>query len=313
MHGFEHPSALAQLPVAELIHPEHRQRYDEFKRQLAASGSARLDSVDRRRDGSAVELEVRGSLLDRPRGAARTLAVLTDVTQRQQALQRQAQLARKALLAQEDERARVSRELHDELGQILTAVRLEVLLLQKEGLADEVRRQGLATAMQMITQAADELRRVCKGLRPPLLDDLGLEPAVRSLAEEFAERSGVRVYLEIRLDDTMEGPDALPGEVALCAYRVLQESLNNVRRHAEAREVNIALAGSIDEGLLLSIYDDGKGFAPQDEDAEGRYGIAGMRERAALVGGELQIRSVPGEGTRVVFRLPGATPKEKRR
>jgi signal transduction histidine kinase len=299
--------------VAELIHPDHRHDYDEFKRQMSGLGSARLDGVGRRRDGSAVELEVRGALLDRPQGEARALAILTDVTQRRQALQRQAQLARKALLAQEDERARVSRELHDELGQILTAVRLEVLLLQKEGLDEGARREGLSTAMQMITQAADELRRVCKGLRPPLLDDLGLEPAVRSLVEEFAERTGVRVDLEVRLDDAVDGPGALPGEVALGAYRVVQESLNNVRRHAEAREVNIALSGSIEEGLLLSIYDDGKGFEPKDEDAEGRYGIAGMRERASLVGGELHIRSVPGEGTRVVFRLPGTNPKEQRR
>ena len=141
---------------------------------------------------------------------------------------------------------------------------------------------------------------MCKGLRPPLLDDLGLEPAVRQLVQEFQE------YASVDADLVVELPDELPPlapEVALCAYRVLQEALTNVHRHAAAKQVSIAIVGH-DAGLTMSVYDDGRGFDPADRSALSHFGITGMRERAKLVNGTIELRSVPHQGTRVKLRVP---------
>jgi len=152
--------------------------------------------------------------------------------------------------------------------------------------------------VELVETAAGQLRHVCKGLRPPLLDDLGLEPAVQLLVDDFAERTGLTVDYHVDLD---EAETRLPPEVALCAYRILQESLTNVSRHAQAKQVMVSLVRRRNT-LIASLYDDGRGFDVRELGAKvGCCGIAGMRERAHLVQGKVEIRSVPGNGTRVVF------------
>ena len=284
----------------ELLSPESQGRLDNFNAQLEAFGSADVEMCNHRKDGTRLDLEVRGTPFDYG-GTPHVLAVLTDVTELKQAVRRQALLSRKVLMAQEEERARVSRDLHDELGQILTAVRLELGCLHKtaEGVCPDLSGSFFG-AVDMVENAARELRRICIGLRPPLLDDLGLEPAVRLLLKEFRLRSGSTVHLKIALNEDLR---PTPAEVALCTYRVLQESLNNVTRHAGAESINISLISS-DVELALSVYDDGVGFDMQDRQAVGGSGIVGMRERAYLVGGTLDIRSEPHQGTRVILRIP---------
>ncbi len=228
-----------------------------------------------------------------------------EMVQRKKAEQALQLLSRKVLMAQEGERARLSRELHDELGQRLTALRLELGWLKKatpEWAPDAA--VALANSTELVEKAADELRALCKGLRPTLLDDLGLEPAVRGLVDEFEERFGIKTELVIQLDDDIAG---LTPEVGLCTYRILQESLTNVGRHAQASTVRIVLQRAADE-LRLAIIDDGKGFS-ENESAELRgSGLAGMRERASLVNGTLETHSAPGKGTRVDLRVPLAKP-----
>lgn len=211
-----------------------------------------------------------------------------------------AKLSGKVLMAQEEERARLSRDLHDELGQLLTAMRLEMGWLGKKlGTAAGQEKGLFNNTVELVENATGELRRICRGLRPPLLDDLGLEPAMRLLAEEFEERTGILVGLDIRLD---EQGVKVPHEVALCSYRILQEALTNISRHARAKRVDVTI-GSEAGTLELEVRDDGVGFELDDlEDMRG-WGIEGMRERANLVGGTVRIRAGRNRGTRVVFRV----------
>lgn len=298
MHGWG-PGELDGMRVFEIIAPSSHGSYETFKSHPDEAGIFRTAATNRRADGTPIDVEVRGSRF-RVGAKRRMLAILTDVTERNRAVQRLGMLSRKALMAQEEERARVSRDLHDELGQLLTASRFELGWLQKHAaeMPDEVS-NALARAIEAVEKSADELRRICRGLRPPLLDDLGLEPAVRLLAQEFEERTGLEVDMETQVDEAQP----VRMEVALCTYRVLQESLNNVGRHASARSVDISLMVSSRE-LKLSVYDDGKGFDVEALADDGGVGIAGMRERASLVGGSVRIRSAPSEGTRVVLQIP---------
>lgn len=215
----------------------------------------------------------------------------------ERALQKLAKLSRQVLEAQEEERARVSRDLHDELGQLLTAVRLELAMAERS--AGQGAAASIQSAQQAVHQAAEEVRRICQGLRPPLLDDLGLEPAVRWLVEEFQKRTGVAVKLHVELDDAQP----VPASVGLCTYRVLQEALNNVGRHAQAAVVEVTLA-SERGSLALSVCDDGRGFDPEEARSSQGCGLAGMRERAGLAGGTVALWSAHLQGTRVLLRIP---------
>jgi|GEM_PF-547953 len=296
MHGVA-PGELDGRSMVDLIAAGYRHLYVNFKKTGATGAVFRVDSKHVRRDGSLLDVEVRATRFMHG-GEQRMLVILADVTERNRALQRLEHLSREVLMAQEEERARVSRDLHDELGQLLTASRIELGLFEKRAAGAGLEaRDAMQNAVVLVEKAADELRRICRGLRPPLLDDLGLEPAVRLLVREFEDRTGIESHLQVSFD---EAQPELSGEVSLCAYRILQEALNNVSRHSEASTVDIALSRSPGE-LVLSVRDDGKGFDPA-ELGQG-CGIAGMRERAGLVNGSVEIHSARSQGTRVVFRV----------
>jgi len=298
MHGYA-SGELDGVCVQDLIAEDFRSSLEDCKERCAQGESPRWDSVHVRPNGTRLEVEVRASAL--PRGLdERFVLIVTDVTERQRTILRLGQLSRKIMMAQEEERARVSRELHDELGQLLTAARLELSWLRKQASTNGQQLEEVAAqSTRLVEQAADELRRICRGLRPPVLDDLGLEPAAVQLTREFRERTSADVQLVADLEDDA----ALPAEVALCVYRVLQESLNNVGRHSQASNVTVQLvreAGSVE----LEVTDDGIGFDPEQVDAGRGFGLAGMQERAGLVGGRLSISSQPGTGTKVSLHLP---------
>ncbi len=297
MHGWE-PDALDGTEITELITPGSRHLYRAFKDRQEGAGVFRADAVHQRKDGTLIDVEVRGSRFSTD-AERRMLAIVTDVTERKRVVERLGLLSRKALMAQEEERARVSRDLHDELGQLLTASRFELGWLQRHTAEmPEEASNALGRTVEAVEKSADELRRICRGLRPPLLDDLGLEPAIRLLAQEFEERTGLKVDLETQMDESID----VSKEVALCAYRIAQEAFNNISRHADARSVDVSLVGSSKE-VMLSVYDDGRGFEVEEPSADGGVGITGMRERTSLVGGSLEIRSAPSQGTRVVLRV----------
>jgi two-component system sensor histidine kinase UhpB len=202
--------------------------------------------------------------------------------------------ARRALAAQEAERLRVAQELHDEIGQTLTAVMIEA---ERATAADPAHAsRTLERVAVSVHESLEELRRIARELRPEALDDLGLVNALIALCSRVDLQGSLRVRRELQ-----PGLPALSDEIELVVYRVAQESLTNALRHAEADTATLTLAA--EPGIVtLTIADDGRGLPAQPPPVHA--GIPGMRERALLVGGELSIDSRPGEGTRVRLSVP---------
>ena len=207
-----------------------------------------------------------------------------------------------AMRAQEEERRRLARDLHDEVNQALTAI-----LLRLEALAHETppeRAPEVAELKRLVNQAMDELLNLARQLRPSALDDHGLVPAVETQLKRFSARTGVEVSLNAEGD-----PDLLPEDVQTAIYRILQEALANIGRHAGATAVSVDIEA--DDGRLeLRVRDDGAGFDPgaltrggQSDGPGAGLGLSGMVERARLAGGELDVRSAPGGGTTVTLRI----------
>jgi signal transduction histidine kinase len=199
----------------------------------------------------------------------------------------------------EAERRRLSRELHDETAQVFSAVKMELGVL-REGLAP-AEQPRLDQVLGLIDEGIRTIRNVTNDLRPSLLDDLGLLPALRSLAAEFAERSGIEAGFS--------APATLPGlssEAELALFRALQEALSNVARHAEATAVEIGLSASGGR-VLLRVRDDGRGFPPgpvEGYERRGHMGLAGMRERISALGGSVQAQGATGGGAELEVSVP---------
>ena len=199
--------------------------------------------------------------------------------------------AARALSAQEEERHRVAQELHDEIGQTLTAVLLELKQLGRD--APAPLREGVARAQEMTRGSLDEIRRIARRLRPGVLDELGLVAALRSLATEVTEPADLEASVQLDVDLPPLGHDA-----ELVIYRVAQEALTNVVRHARADWAHLGLRVE-DGAVVLTVRDDGRGLRGAAEGA----GIRGMRERALLVGAELEVRPARTGGTVVELRV----------
>jgi two-component system sensor histidine kinase UhpB len=209
------------------------------------------------------------------------------------------QLPRQILQAQEAERHRLARDLHDEAAQALTSLLVHLRLLERAHTPEEA--QGRVHELRQLTaQALEEVRRVALDLRPTILDDLGLGPALAWRVDELNKVDGMNATIQITGLD-----DRLPREIELVLYRVGQEALSNVARHARATQVTVWLQRQPD-GVMLTIADNGRGFdptAPRCDDGHG-LGLLGMRERLGMIGGELQIRSTAGQGTEIVACAP---------
>ena len=202
---------------------------------------------------------------------------------------------RRVLEAQENERLRIARELHDDIGQTLTATAIEA---ERAAVTPGVEKEAaLRRAASTVRASLDDVRRIARELRPEALDDLGLVNALLSLCRRVDTQSGVEVRARIA-----DGLPALTREVELVVYRVAQEGLTNVIRHADARHCQVALHGA-DGAIVLTITDDGVGLPPREALDDGN-GVIGMRERALLVGGRLDLRPGPGAGTQVVLEIP---------
>jgi two-component system, NarL family, sensor histidine kinase DevS len=202
---------------------------------------------------------------------------------------------RRVVEAQELERARLARELHDETGQALTSILLGLKHLDDVVETAEARR-ATASIRELVASTLQDVRRLAVELRPSALDDFGLVPAVERLASNVAEQSELVVDLEARLGD-----DRLPPEAETALYRIVQEALTNVVKHADAHRVSITLVRK-EGAAVVVIEDDGKGFDP-DGVRSGALGFVGMRERVELVGGRLTVESSPGAGTTLVAEV----------
>src|SRR3954468_1200755 len=232
--------------------------------------------------------------------------ILRDITLRKQhedGLRRQQQelreLSARVLEAREEEKTRIARELHDELGQLLTALKMDMAWLRErlgEGEAADKAREMNA----MLDETVTATRRISADLRPLMLDDLGLADAANWLVEDFAKRSGVECVVQLPEDGALDNA-AKP--VATAVYRAVQESLTNIARHSGAKRAWVKIA--VEDGAIhAEVEDDGRGIALQDLAKARSLGLKGMRERIAYLGGSLDIGSAPRGGTRVRLRVP---------
>lgn len=215
--------------------------------------------------------------------------------------QRLSGIAARALNAEEEERKRIARELHDDTAQSLAALLIRLRLLR--GVQDpEDRDQSLDQMRTEVGEALERIRRFARGLRPPALDDLGLIPALESHVRSLSESVGVPIRVEA---EPLERPLSRQTELAL--YRIAQEATSNAVRHASPNRVLIRI-GEVEEAVTLTVEDDGHGFDVDQviQTDDGGLGLFGMQERAAYVGGQVSIDSTPGEGTQVRATIPTA-------
>ena len=212
------------------------------------------------------------------------------------------------MTVQEDERRRISRELHDQMGQQLTALMLRLRLAKDAAGEDSPLREQLRWLEGHAALISRDVHRVALELRPTALDDLGLPEALAQYADEWTRRSGVAA--ELRVNGLGEG--RLPPLVETTIYRAVQEAMTNVLKHAGATLVVVSLNRLKDSASVI-IEDDGKGFdgeGAMESDSRARLGLIGMRERVAFAGGTLAIESSPGAGTSVLIRIPTRSSEE---
>jgi signal transduction histidine kinase len=203
---------------------------------------------------------------------------------------------RRAVQAQEVERRRLARELHDETGQALTSILLGLAAVERSESA-EAAHAAAAALRELVVETLQNVRRLAVELRPSALDDFGLEPALRRLGQTVREGGELDVQVEARL-----GGQRLPADVETALYRIVQEALTNVVKHADARHVSIVLTRK-QASVLVMIEDDGRGFDPERPSVAG-LGLQGMRERVELLDGSFQVEAAPRTGTTLIVELP---------
>jgi PAS domain S-box-containing protein len=249
-------------------------------------------------DGRRTYLSVKFPLYNEQGAPTGLCGIATDITELKKAQDQLRRLSGSIMANQEKERKAIARELHDELGQVLTALRMDAVWLSERLQAQDPKAGDRALTMcGLIDNTIDEVRGLATRLRPGVLDDLGLIDALEWYIADFGKRTGIACTFKHR-----QVPD-IDGIGATAAYRIVQEALTNVTRHAAATQVRVSLEPK--KGMVtLAVADNGRGFDLQEIAALECLGLAGMRERAGLLGGSLEIRSRPGKGTKVCFKLP---------
>ena len=268
------------------------------------------------RAGTGEEFPIEASISQATEGERRYYTViLRDITLRKQyedeLTRRQDELralSAQVLEAREEEKTRIARELHDELGQLLTALKMDLGWMQERLPGGDPDLSAKAAKMgETLNQTVTSVRRIAADLRPLMLDDLGLPDATAWLVEDFAQRSGVKCDFRMAPGEELAG---LERNLANTVYRALQESLTNIARHAHARNAWVLLATD-DDGIRLEIEDDGRGFTSEDLAKSRSLGLKGMRERVSYVGGTLEVGPAPRGGTRVALRVPLNSRRER--
>ena len=269
--------------------------------QVALRPIRDLEDTARRVWSGDLEARVAPSLVaDRHmRRVGRTINILLDALTSDRARMRR--LASLVITAQDEERSRIARELHDSTAQSLTAIVLQLSAAARDARVPELA-ERLSEVKEMAGSALEEVRTLSHRVHPRVLDDLGLVPAVRWLARQARDSAGVDVTV-----DALGEPEAIPAPAASVLYRVAQEALANAVRHASPTSVAIVVQTDADTATL-EVADDGRGFDLAEAEARRPgMGLFSMRERVSLVDGQLDVISAPGSGTRVVARVPLAT------
>jgi PAS domain S-box-containing protein len=223
-----------------------------------------------------------------------------EITERKRAEEAVRKLAGQLLTAQEAERCRIAREMHDDLTQRVAVLAIEAGKLEQEAESSAPLSGRLREIKEQLINLSQDVHALSRQLHPSILDDLGLVDAMRSECARFSQREGIAVCYT-----PQDIPPGIPKEVALCLYRIAQEGLRNIAKHSSAREARVSLTAD-DDSILLSIEDAGVGFSSRQSQGNLGIGLASMEERARLIGGEFSVRSEPGNGTLVEVWAPYA-------
>jgi PAS domain S-box-containing protein len=301
---FGWPSEQARGQNLQQLMPErYRAGHDAHIRHFSATGTTSRRMGDgtvlygQRANGEEFPMEASISQLDTGEGRLFTV-ILRDITERMRAQEELSAFAAEAHAIREGEKSRVARELHDELAQSLTALKMDTIWLRDNARAQpEAAVSKLSAMVGMLDTTVAATRRIAADLRPLLLDDLGLAPAIEWLANSFTQRTGVAC--EVDVDEDLE----LLEPYATAVFRIVQESLANVAKHAQATEVSVLVART-PRAVVLEVSDNGRGFATDAPRKRHSLGLMGLRERAQLLKGTASIESEQGKGTRVQVRIP---------
>jgi PAS domain S-box-containing protein len=305
--GFTRAEVIGRSPV-ELGIFDGPDRLESLQRQLAVSGSFRNEEIQAcNRAGERLTFLLSAEVMELG-GRKCLLRVAHDITrrklaeaEREVAIQREQEARIKYTLqliaSQEAERKRIAAELHDSVGQNIVLIRNLAQQALQVPLAEEVREQ-LATIDHLAGLCIADVRQISRDLRPYQLDHLGLKRALESMVEHVAQASSVEFTAQLESAD-----DLFSSEAAMNIYRIVQESLNNIVKHARARHAHVAMERDIHE-VRLRVEDDGGGFAAEPAGGKDGLGLRNIAERARMLGGKLDLQSTPGRGTRVEVRIP---------
>jgi len=288
------------------MHPEELPRVMEKWLAIKAAGEPFEDEMRlRRADGKYCWFLVRSApLRDEHGNIVKWFGSSVDIEDRKRAekdleeANRQLKLlSRRRVKVQEEERRHLARELHDEIGQALTAAKINLQAAMEE--SDPAKSKRIQETAAILERLLGQVRQISLNLRPAMLDDLGLVPALRSLLDELGRRASVAVRFSAK-----NIPENLDPEIQTTCFRIAQEAITNAVRHAGATQIDVDLRRE-DGSFRLQVHDDGRGFEmPSPQSQTIGLGLLGMKERAALVGGRTKITSAPGEGTTVDANLP---------
>jgi PAS domain S-box-containing protein len=299
--------AAADVPFSDFIHvDEIDEAMEIYERRLAGEVlPTRFERGIRHQNGSRIDTEMDGGLIsyeDKPAN----LVIIRDITDRKRA-EKELRESREQLRdlsehlqkAREEERAKVAQEIHDDLGQTLTALKMDLSWLEKKLPKDQ---DALIQKTKLITDLVDmtihSVKRIYSGLRPFLLDDLGLLAAIEWMAQGFQNQTGIQCKLTFSPAEM-----AVDKDYATTIFRIFQETLTNVRRHANATSVSIRLE-EVAGTLALTVDDNGKGVTEEQLSHPKSFGIMGIRERVRALGGEVEISGIENKGTTVKVSIP---------
>lgn len=287
--------------IPERYLTQHRRDIREFggAPESARRMAKRSEVFGRRKDGT--EFPAEASISKLALDGRRTFTViLRDITERRRADEQRRSLTAQLMTAQDEERRRISRELHDDINQRLALLAIDLRHLEQGAvMTPELARPAIHSAVERLAVISDDVRRMAYHFHPSVVDDLGLPAALRHLLDDFTARTGIKTVFA-----SQEPPDTIPQAIASCLYRIAQESLANVAKHASASRAEVELTHD-EADISLSVRDTGAGFnLPRAREARGGLGLISMEERVRAVGGVLDIDSRPGHGTHIQVRIP---------
>jgi len=309
--GLEDEQTALGRRFVDFVSNSQRDRWLSFfaRAEQAVGDSDIVESLLQRANGEQSPVEITAGAFEWD-GKSVVQMLVRDITGRkltEEALQKRnlelRRLAARLAEAQELERQNLARELHDLVGQNLTAINLNLNIIDQSLYKDfpSAVRNRLSDSLQLIEETTRQVRTVMSELRPPMLDDFGLLPTLRWQLEQFSDRTGIAIRLE-----GDEPSPRLPRNVELTQYRICQEALTNAAKHSNASEVSVALS-TTDQVSHLTVEDNGRGFDPQEQTNaanDGHWGLLTMQDRARSVGGVVTVVSAPGLGTRIVSEVP---------